>query len=100
MDSFWKRWQREYLLDLRTVHQVRKQPKVNEIRVGDIVLLQEVVRLRHTRKKAGVEELILSLYKRVHTCVLRCNMDAHFPDLVIPLEVDQGGEDIALEKRR
>ena len=97
MDAFWKRWQQEYVMDLRTFHQVRKPPKVNEIRVGDIVLLQEDVRPRHTWKKARVEELILGRDQRVRTCVLRCNGHtiSRPVQLVIPLEVDQGGEDVA-----
>ena len=48
VEDFWKRWTKEYLLELRSYHQVR-QPcgRKARFRVGDVVLLQEEVRPRH-----------------------------------------------------
>ncbi|KFM70593.1 hypothetical protein X975_21762, partial [Stegodyphus mimosarum] len=88
MDSFWKRWQKEYLMDLRAFHQVRNPSETNKISKRDIVLLQEDVRPRHTWKKARVEELILGRDKKVRTCVLRINGHTITGpvQLVIPLE--------------
>ncbi|XP_035216694.1 uncharacterized protein LOC118190116 [Stegodyphus dumicola] len=95
LNHMWKN--RQHLMDLRTFHQVRNPSETNKIRKGDIVLLQEDVRPRHTWKKARVEELILGRDKRVRTCVLRTNGHTitRPVQLVIPLEVDQGGEDVA-----
>ena len=57
-DAFWKRWEKEYLLDLRNFHEV-SQPNTRsgKFRAGDIVLLQEDRRPRHMWKKARVQEL-------------------------------------------
>ncbi|GFQ73769.1 DUF5641 domain-containing protein [Trichonephila clavata] len=51
LDCFWKKWSKEYLLQLRSFHQVRNKDSTVNIRVGDIVLLQEDVRPRHMWKK-------------------------------------------------
>ncbi|GFQ70760.1 DUF5641 domain-containing protein [Trichonephila clavata] len=55
LDCFWKKWSKEYLLQLRSFHQVRNKDSTINIRVGDIVLLQEDVRPRHMWKKASDE---------------------------------------------
>ncbi|GFS66158.1 integrase catalytic domain-containing protein [Trichonephila inaurata madagascariensis] len=59
--------------------------------------LQEDVTPRHTWKRARVEELILSHDEQVRTCVLLANgcTITRPVQLVIPLEVDQDGEDVA-----
>ncbi|GFY01212.1 integrase catalytic domain-containing protein [Trichonephila clavipes] len=41
LDCFWKKWSKEYLLQLRSFHQLRNKDSTINIRVGDIVLLQE-----------------------------------------------------------
>lgn len=38
-DDFWKRWQKEYLFQLRNFHKVHKPKKPSDLRKGDIVLL-------------------------------------------------------------
>jgi len=42
-DDFWKRWQKEYLLQLRNFHEVRKPQRSRDLRQGDVVLIQEDV---------------------------------------------------------
>ena len=95
-EDFWKRWTKEYLLELRTYHQVR-QPRGGETpcRVGD-VLLQEV-RPRHMWKRGRVDELRPGRDGKVRTVILRTQDGGRLVrpvQLVIPLEVDQGGEDV------
>jgi hypothetical protein len=47
-DDFWKRWEKEYVLELRNFHEDRKKKRGSgKVRVGDIVLLQEDRRPRH-----------------------------------------------------
>ena len=98
VEDFWKRWTKEYLLELRTYHQVR-QPYGGETlcRVGDVVLLQEEVRPRHMWKRGRVEELRPGRDGKVRTVILRTQDGERLVrpvQLVIPLEVDQGGEDV------
>jgi len=44
-DDFWKSWTKEYLLELRNFHEVQRPVgKGAQLRVGDVVLIQEDVR--------------------------------------------------------
>jgi len=44
-DDFWKRWTKEYLLELRNFHEVQRPVgKTAQLRLGDIFLIQEDVR--------------------------------------------------------
>ncbi|GFQ73352.1 integrase catalytic domain-containing protein [Trichonephila clavata] len=93
LDCFWKKWSKEYLLQLRSFHQVRNKDSAINIRVGDIVLLEEDVRPRHIWKKARVMNLHQGCNGKIRSCELRVNgRNLTRPvQLVIPLEIDQGG---------
>jgi hypothetical protein len=89
-------WQREYLTTLRSFHEVRQQQASTKCRRGD-ALLQEDVRPRHMWKKAVIEQLIEGPDGMIRTMVLRTpewNKITHPIQLVNPLEVEQGGEDL------
>jgi hypothetical protein len=67
------------------------------VRKEDIVLLQEDRRSRHMWKKARVEELKVGRDGVKRTAVVReanGTILVRPIQLVIPLEVDQGGEDV------
>lgn len=97
LDTFWRKWSKEYLLQLRTFHHVRNAKNYSNIRIGDLVLLQEEMRPRHQWKKALVQELIKGRDGKIRSCVVRVNnqLVTRPVQLVIPLEIDQGGEDVA-----
>ena len=96
--ALWRHWQREYLLQLRAYHEVRRPARHGpRFKVGDIVPLQEERTPRHMWKKARIDELLQWRDGRIRTVSLL------LPDrtkisrpvqLVIPLEIDQGGEDM------
>jgi hypothetical protein len=68
-EDFLKRWQKEYLLDLQSYHQVRRpKGRSMECCVGDIISVT-------LRKTNGT-----NVSRTMH--------------LVIPLEIDQAGEDV------
>ena len=97
-DDFWRRWEKEYLMELRSFH-VISQPKgrSGKVRTRDIVLLQEDHRPRHMWKKARVEELKVGRDGATRTAVLRGANGIVLVrpiQLVIPLEVDQGGKNV------
>ncbi|GFR30674.1 integrase catalytic domain-containing protein [Trichonephila clavata] len=96
LDCFWKKWSKEYLLQLGSFHQVRNKDSTINIRVGDIVLLQEDIRPRHMGKKARVMNLHQGRDGKIKSCELRVNGRnvTHPVQLVIPLEIDQGGKDV------
>jgi hypothetical protein len=97
-DDFWKRWEKEYLIELRNFREVC-QPKrgSGKFQVEDIVLLQEARRPRHMWKKARVVVLKVRRDGAKRTAVLRAadgRVIVRPLQLVIPLEIDQGGEDV------
>jgi hypothetical protein len=97
-DDFWRRWEKEYLMELRSFHAI-SQPKgkSGKVRTGDIVLLQEDCRPRHMWKKTRVEELKAGRDGVTRTAIRRGangKILVRPIQLVIPLEVDQGGEDV------
>jgi hypothetical protein len=97
-EDFWKKWQREYLTQLKSFHEVRQpQRGSSSLRLGDVVLLYEDTRPRHMWKKARIEELREGRDGRIRTVVLRTSKGSTISrpvQLVIPMEVDQGGEDV------
>jgi hypothetical protein len=88
---------KEYLLELRNYHQVR-QPQGGDarVKVGDLVLQEEVLP-RHLWKRARIEELRQGRDGNIRTIVLRTPDGTPLTrpvQLVIPLEIDQGGENV------
>lgn len=97
-EDFWRRWQKEYLTLLKSFHEVH-QPKKSSpcLRVGDVALLQEDLRPRHMWRKARIEDLLKGRDGRIRTVVLRTAGGSTISrpvQLVIPLEIDQRGEDV------
>jgi len=72
VEDFWKRWTKEYLLELRSYHQVR-QPSGRKarFRVGDVVLLQEEVRPRHMWKRGRIDYMRPGRGGKTRTVILR-----------------------------
>ena len=96
-DNFWRSWQREYLKTLRSFHEVWQQQASTEFRRGEVALLQEDVHPWHMWKRAVIAQIIEGRDGRMLTVVLRTpegNKIVRPIQLVIPLEVDQGGEDV------
>jgi hypothetical protein len=82
---------------LRNLHEVRKPQKSSDLRKGDVVLIQEDVSPRHMWRKAIVEGLQEGRDHKVRTVFLRTLEGRKFSrpvQLVVPLEIDQGGEDV------
>jgi hypothetical protein len=70
-------------------------------RVGDVVLLQEDVRPRHMWKRGLIEDLRPGRDGKTSTVILRTQDGGRLGrpvQLVIPLVVDQGGEDVEDDK--
>jgi hypothetical protein len=96
-DDLWGQWQRGYLTTLRSFHEVRLQPASTKLRIGDVSLLQKEVLPRHMGKRARMEQLMEGRDGKIRSAVFRPpegNRITRPIQLVIPLEVDQGGEDV------
>ena len=93
-DDFWKRWTK-YLMELRNFHKARRPcGKAPQLKVGDIVLLQEELHPRHLRKKIRIKELQSGRDAVFRTGIIRDTngeMLARPIHLVIPLEIDRLG---------
>ena len=55
---FWKRWHREYIIDLREQHKLSKSRKGPKVSVGDVVLIEQEGAKRNTWKLGRVEATI------------------------------------------
>lgn len=101
-DDFLRRWKKEYLLELRSYHEVQlPNGRSTECLVGDIVLLQDDTRPRHIWKRARITERRAGRDGKVRTLILRTpegTIITRPVQLVIPLEIDQGGEDVTDSK--
>ncbi|EEC20486.1 conserved hypothetical protein [Ixodes scapularis] len=69
VDNFWRRWRREYLLELRSAHLV-KPTASSGLQVGDLVLLKEDRLPRHMWKTCRIEETIQGRDGRARACKL------------------------------
>ena len=58
VDHFWKRWSREYLVDLRETHKGKTKSKIASIKLGDAVMIHEDNRKRSRWAMGVVEETI------------------------------------------
>ena len=71
-EALWRCWQKEYLLQLRSYHEVRRPARPGpKLKVGDIVLLQEERLPRQMWKKARIDELIPGRDGQIRTVKLR-----------------------------
>ena len=58
MDHFWKRWSREYLVDLRESHIMKTKQKKLQISEGDVVLIHEENVKRNRWRLGRIQEVI------------------------------------------
>jgi len=97
-DDFWKRWTKEYLLEMRNFHEVQRTVgKTAQLRLGNVVLIQEDVRPRYMWRRARFEDLRRGRNGQVTTVMFRTSDGQQITcpiQLVIPLEVDQVGEGV------
>lgn len=70
MEQLWKRWLREYLLTLRSVHS-RKPSKINSIKKGDVVIIHEDNAPRLFWKTGVVSECVQSKDGIVRACKIK-----------------------------
>jgi len=82
---------------MRSCHEVRRPARQGlKLKVGEIVLLQEERVPRQMWKNARIDELIPGRDRQIRTVKIRLsdrNMSRPV-QMVIPLEIDKGGEDV------
>ncbi len=95
LDIFWKRWQKEYLLDLRNYHQVKQQKGGPLIRYGNLVTIKDDKQPLHIWKIGRITEIRKGRDGKERTCILRMpnrSQIARPVQLLFPLEI--GGENV------
>ncbi|KAG0433598.1 hypothetical protein HPB47_019781, partial [Ixodes persulcatus] len=70
MDSFWRRWKKEYLLQLRSAHQ-STETQVNSLKDGDVVLVHEEKALRIQWRVGRIEGVQRGRDGHVRSCLVR-----------------------------
>ena len=97
-DDFMRQWKREYLLSLRSYHEAcRPDGRAAQYRIGAVILLQDDVHPRHMWGQTCITGTRPSRDGRVQTLTLRLSNGATISkpvQLVVSLEIDQGGEDV------
>lgn len=69
-DNFWRRWRKEYLLELRSAH-LSKPTVSSGLQAGDLVLLKEDHLKRHLWKTGRITETFKGRDGLVRSCKLR-----------------------------
>ena len=71
LEHFWKRWQREYLTDLRESHRMQGSSNRKSPKVGDLVTVYNEGTKRGSWKLAVVERLIAGKDEEVRGAIVR-----------------------------
>ncbi|KAL3212450.1 hypothetical protein MRX96_035947 [Rhipicephalus microplus] len=90
-EGFWRRWRREYLLELRSAHLSRPTTS-SDLKIDDLVLLKEDHLKRHMWKIARIKETFKGRDGRVRACSLKLSGGTVVKRpirLLYPLEVDR-----------
>lgn len=89
LTSFWNRWQRDYLMDLKSAHKC-ETPTPTVLKVGDVVLIGEDRMPRQTWKMGRITELFLGRDGLIRSCTVRISTGTLLKrpvQLIYPLEI-------------
>ena len=95
LNSFWKRWRREYLLELREAHRHHRSSGTSELNVGDIVVVYSDDQPRSCWKLGRIERLFTGNDGNRRAATVRVSKNGHISMLdrpiqhLYPLEVSQ-----------
>ena len=100
LNQFWRRWRREYLLELRECHRHNTgDPKATSVSVGDVVIIHDKDRPRGFWRLAVVKDTLKGQDGTVRGAILRTtnkgghSMELRWPiQLLYPLEVSDHAE--------
>ncbi|KAM7282199.1 uncharacterized protein ISCGN_002349 [Ixodes scapularis] len=70
LDQFWRRWRKEYLLQLRSAHR-SPETRTNDLQNGDLVLVHEDKTPRLMWKTGRIETVQLGRDNHVRSCLVR-----------------------------
>ncbi|KAM7304098.1 uncharacterized protein ISCGN_013998 [Ixodes scapularis] len=70
LDHFWRRWRKEYLLQLRSAHR-SPETRTNDLQNGDLVLVHEDKTPRLMWKTGRIETVQLGRDNHVRSCLVR-----------------------------
>lgn len=91
LDQFWGRWQKEYLLQLRSAHRAT-ETRTNDLRDGDLVLVHENKTPRLMWRMGRIEQVQRGRDNHVRSCLVRLpgGVTLRRPvQLLFPLELSE-----------
>jgi hypothetical protein len=71
IDGYWERWRKDYIFQLKSLHEVRNQEKGQIFKIGDIVLIMEDKLPRAAWKLAKIEEIVVGRDQKVRSLILK-----------------------------
>jgi hypothetical protein len=70
-DHFWKRWKKEYLLELRSANFTKPISSPTTFKIGDLVLIHEDKMPKHIWKYGIIKELFYGRDSKIRSCALQ-----------------------------
>ena len=86
LDSFWKRWRKEYLLELREAHRHYRSSGTPQIIVGDVVVVHAENQPRSQWKLGVIERLLPGADGEVQAASVRVTNDGRSSTLCRPIQ--------------
>ena len=86
LDSFWKRWRKEYLLELRKAHRHYHSSGTPQIAVGDVVVVYAEGQPRSHWKLGVIEQLMVGADGEVRAASVRVSNKGRSSTLCRPIQ--------------
>ena len=89
LEHFWRRWSKEYLVNLREFHRLRTGTETKKARIGDVVVIQDDGLPRGSWRKGVIQEQLPSRDGEIRGAILRATTRRGKPvqPKLFPLEV-------------
>ena len=68
--TYWTRWKKEYLLELRSAHCSSHVKRCTELKLGDVILVNEDKLPKHLRKMGRIKEVYIGRDGKVRSCLV------------------------------
>ena len=86
LDAFWRRWRREYLLELREAHRHHRSKGETELSEGDIVLVYTENQPRSNWKLGRIEHMIVGADNQKRAATVRISKKGRTSTLNRPIQ--------------
>ena len=91
INTYWTRWKKEYLLELRSAHCSSHVKRCTELKLGDVILVNEDKLPKHLWKMGRIKEVYIGRDGKVRSCLVMLpsrNLIRRPVQLLYPLELN------------